>query len=135
MAIVLIIGAQLIGLVKTYPYYLDYYNALVGGPAKVYVNRNYQISWWGEGLFRAGQWLNTNGLDGSSVSIKALPNHSVGTLKSGLVVVKDEQKETDYIVENPNYSWYKSYRVPENYQLVFQEKVAGAPLVSIWKKK
>lgn len=135
LAIVLILGLQFIGLLKIYPYYLDYYNAAVGGPARVYAERNYQISWWGEGLYRAGQWLNANAPSGSTVAIKALPNHTLGKLKPDLSVVDDQVSAPDYIVENANFAWYSNYTAPSNYELVFQEKAGGAPLFGIWKKK
>ena len=55
----LLLGAvvlvQLAGIWQAYPYYLDYYNPLLGGPKKAV---NVMMVGWGEGLDQAARYLN-----------------------------------------------------------------------------
>jgi hypothetical protein len=55
----LLLGAvvlvQLAGVWQTYPYYLDYYNPLLGGPRKAV---DVMMVGWGEGLDQAARYLN-----------------------------------------------------------------------------
>lgn len=127
-----ILGYLVANMYLIYPYYLDYYNALFGGPRKVYQKRLFQLGWWGEGLEEAGHWLNQNAKSSSSVKVSAIPDHTVGKLRNDLSIVDDAK--ADYIVTNPNYEWYIS-PAPENYQIVHQVLAGGAPIVKVWEKK
>ena len=40
----------IISLATVFPYYLDYYNALAGGPANVYEHKLFVFGWWGRDL-------------------------------------------------------------------------------------
>ena len=46
---------QLVGAIQTYPYYLDYYNPLLGGSQQA---GEVMMLGWGEGLDQAAQYLN-----------------------------------------------------------------------------
>ena len=50
--------AQLAGTIQTYPYYLDYYDPLLGGPSKA---GEVMMLGWGEGLDQAAEFLNESG--------------------------------------------------------------------------
>lgn len=50
-----VIAAQMSLSTRTYPYYLTYYNLLLGGPTRA---RNVMQIGWGEGLDRAARYLN-----------------------------------------------------------------------------
>ncbi len=47
--------AQMAGVLQTYPYYLDYYNPLLGGDRKA---QEVMLVGWGEGLDQAARYLN-----------------------------------------------------------------------------
>ncbi len=49
---------QLAGTIQTYPYYLDYYDPLLGGPSKA---GEVMMLGWGEGLDQAAEFLNETG--------------------------------------------------------------------------
>lgn len=50
----LVIGSQAILTAQTYPYYLSYYNPLLGGPARA---SQVMMIGWGEGLDKAGRYI------------------------------------------------------------------------------
>ena len=54
--LVLVVGFQLVLMVRTYPYYLSYYNPLMGGSAEA---PEVMMIGWGEGLDQAARYLNT----------------------------------------------------------------------------
>ncbi|MBI3078157.1 MAG: hypothetical protein HYY85_14425, partial [Deltaproteobacteria bacterium] len=43
---------------RIHPYYLDYYNELVGGPSGVYQRHLLELAWWNEGTDEAVAYLN-----------------------------------------------------------------------------
>jgi hypothetical protein len=55
LAGIALLGGQLWGAIDTYPYYLQYYNPLLGGLRRA--QDNFQIG-WGEGLDQAARYLN-----------------------------------------------------------------------------
>lgn len=64
---VLVIALQLFGTVRTFPYYLSYYNPLVGGAARA---PDVMLIGWGEGLDQAARYLNAKP-DAEQLSVSA----------------------------------------------------------------
>jgi hypothetical protein len=54
-ALVLVVAVQALGALRTHPYYLSYYNALMGGSEKA---PRVMMVGWGEGLDQAARYLN-----------------------------------------------------------------------------
>ncbi len=52
---------------RIHPYYLDYYGELYGGPRGVAQSRAFETAWWGEGVDRAVDYVNTNAAPGARV--------------------------------------------------------------------
>jgi hypothetical protein len=67
----------LYALVSVYPYYLDYYNALAGGPSNVQENRLFEFGWWGEGVYDSLLYIEHNAPPGATVYIAAHPSINV----------------------------------------------------------
>ena len=60
---VLVLLAWLVGgTIKTYPYYLAYFNELVGGPANGYNYLSDSNIDWGQDLKGLGEYLHRNGI-------------------------------------------------------------------------
>jgi hypothetical protein len=55
-ALGLVVGLQLLGVLRTYPYYFNYYNPLLGGERAAL---EVMMVGWGEGLDRAAAYLNS----------------------------------------------------------------------------
>ena len=104
------------------PYYLSYYNSLVGGPETVYAEKLMPLGWWGEGQGAAGKWLYTNGFPNMEIGLAAMPRYvfynpgNAGTITDfeDFKSPKDalEYENYDYIVVN--YLYEITYGFNEN---------------------
>jgi len=118
--------------INYYPYYLTYYNEIVGGTGKVYQNKLFPIGWWGEGLEEASIWVSDHAQTGAKVDIQAIPNHTTGgKLRSDLVQNSDNP---DYIIVNLNSLWVAGTKIPTGYHLVKTIKSDKVPFVQIYGK-
>jgi len=127
------------------PYYLDYFNELVGGPKGVYDKRYFELGWWGEGLREAGYYLKDKAKPGSSVGLFISPPHVFPPISSLKLVSIDPNKgvykpsvKYDYVIVN----YYRVLRegfddsgIKRDYKLIYQVKADGAPLVDVYSKK
>lgn len=120
------------------PYYLDYFNELVGGVNTVYKYRLFQIGWWGQGVREAGLYLIKNAPRGSSVGLALSPVHSAPPMPALNVQVYDDRKKYDYVIVN----FYNVLRegfddslIRNNYTAVYFVKADGAILATVYKLK
>jgi predicted membrane-bound dolichyl-phosphate-mannose-protein mannosyltransferase len=115
-------------LASVHPYYLDYYNELVGGTKSVWENRLFEVGWWGEGIPRAVEHINSAAHDGATWSERGPITHTFYGLRSDLIQV---DKDADYLV----WSNIQSGELDlEGYDIDFQVKADGAPLVVVFIK-
>ena len=93
-----------------HPYYLDYYNEIVGGPKNVYRHRWFEIGWWGEGIKEAVEYVNKNASPGSYVYFKVRPSHEIAPLSPSL-------KDCGSYVDNFSIRWEGRLKAPfdDNY--------------------
>ncbi|MGA9138893.1 MAG: hypothetical protein WBZ29_01625, partial [Methanocella sp.] len=68
-----------VSLISVYPYYLDYYNALAGGPRGAYDHNSFEFGWWGEGVRAAMGYVESTAPQGSSVLMVTLPDDPTNT--------------------------------------------------------
>lgn len=119
--------------ITIHPYYLDYYNELVGGPKNVAAKKLFPIAWWGEGLKEAVDWVNKNAESGSKIFINSSPDHTGGKLRDDLVKSKED---ADYIIINQAAEIYWGAKIDEEkYHEIYQVKAMGAPIIKIYQKK
>jgi len=63
-------------LVRTHPYYLDYFGEQVGGAGNVAARGWFETAWWGEGVDRAVAYVNANAAPGARVDRQCIePAH------------------------------------------------------------
>ena len=123
-----------------HPYYLDYYNGLVGGPKKVYEKRLFDFGYWGEGLRGAFFYLNKQAeKKKTNVYYKIVPVHVIPPASKNLKKV-DPIEKADYVIINPTGEWvdvtnYLDYDFPQNFKKVYEETVMDTPIVSIYKRR
>ncbi len=116
-----------------HPYYLTYYNELVGGSNNVYNNKLFPIGWWGEGVEEACQWVSNEAKSNSHVFINTIPDHTKGDkLRKDLIITSEDP---DYIIINLNNIWYNQNEVDNQYELVHTIKSANVPFIQIYKRK
>jgi len=124
------------------PYYLDYYNGLVGGPAHVAEGRLFNIGWWGEGTYSAVKYVEATAPAGSSVYVLAMPNHQVHFygLKNDYVCpdIKGDYAvpgNPDYVVDNFfTREYFNATFNRSNYELVYVSSVQNATLTEVYKR-
>jgi len=119
------------------PYYLDYFNELVGGVNTVYKYKLFQIGWWGQGIGEAGAYVVKNAKDGSTVGLAVSPLTSAPPMPKLKVQKYDNRKEYDYVIVN-HYNilreGFDETDIKKKYRPVYFVKANNAILVTVYKK-
>jgi len=131
---------SLFTLHRYYPYYLDYYNLTVGGPKKVYEENLLEFGWWGEGLYEAVEFVNSDAKEGDKVVFAVTPYHTLPKLREDLILHISPIQYGEYVVVNSQYErysikWLNRLKAGEefkDYKLVKTVEVKEAPLVKIY---
>ena len=125
-------------LIRITPYYLDYFNILVGGTKNVYEKRLFQLGWWGQGIREAGLYLENNAPSGSRIGLAVDPVESMPKSKKLMLSNYSDSKVYDYVVVG----YYRITRlglddsiIKNNYNLIYSVKADGASLVWVYKFK
>ena len=132
-----ILGWLAFSLFSYYPYYLDYYNELVGGISGA-AQSGYDVSWWGEGQREAALWLKTNAPPDSSLALYVTPKYvfpvyfgrqfKIFPFDSGI-------QEADYLVVSRDQYPLLAAEISESYHPVYDVRVRGVSLLSIFARK
>ncbi|MCL5438713.1 MAG: glycosyltransferase [Patescibacteria group bacterium] len=133
-----IIVYLLISLWYVKPYYLDYFNEVVGGTETVYRSNLFQTGWWGQGEREAGLFLKNSAPQGSNVGLALSPEHTFPRFESLKYSMWAENKKYDFVVVNNYHIIRDSFddsAIRKNYNLVYQVKADGATLVYVYKSK
>lgn len=125
-----------IEMVRVFPYYLDYYNQLIGGASGA-IERGYDFSWWGEGQREAGLWMNDNLPASSSAGLIVTPKYVFPNLNQGIKMTGfvDEKSDAQYLAVS--WSNYKvlSKDFINKHEIIYQAMVDGQTLVYVLRKK
>lgn len=119
------------------PYFLNYYNELVGGQKGVYEKKYFHLGWWGDGMRQAGIYLEKNANKNSTIGLAVNPPKSFPTSKRLKLELYSEHKQYDYVVVNYYHVLREGFddsEIKKNYELDYQVISAGAPIVSIYKR-
>ncbi|MCL4418577.1 glycosyltransferase [Patescibacteria group bacterium] len=120
------------------PYYLDYFNELVGGTGTVYKYNLFQMGWWGQGEREAGLYLRKNAFQGSDVGLALSPEHTFPRFDNLKYSIWSANKKYDFIVVNHYHiirDGFDDSIIRKNYNLAYRVKADGATLVYVYKKK
>ena len=130
------IGYSFLILYRITPYYLDYFNEVVGGAKNVYENRLFQLGWWGQGIREAAYYLEKNAKPGSKIGIALSPSHVMPSLRYMKVEKYNAAEKYNYVVVN----FYNVLRegfddrqIRKIYKTVYEVNADGAKLVSVYK--
>lgn len=127
-----------IAIIRISPYYLDYYNELVGGSKNVYNEKLFQMGWWGQGVREAGLYLERNAGKGSTVGIAISPIHVMYPLPDLKVAKYSNKNLYDYVVVNyfnVLRERFDDSQIRSNYIRVYSVLADGASLVDVYRKK
>jgi len=132
--------------ISIHPYYLDYYNFLIGGPKNVQENNLLEFDWFGEGNKEAIEWINRNAELHASIGTKWNPDYDLNGWRSDLqaqnVIYQNFTGEPSYWMINHRYKQYDEndprevakYNL-ENYKLVHTIKAGNGELGWIYKHR
>lgn len=129
---------MLIILKNISPYYLDYFNIVVGGTKSVYQNRTFQLGWWGQGIREAGLYISSNAKKGSKIGLALSPITSMPQLKEFDIKKYDDKGIYDYIIinyYNVLREGFDDSKIKLHYKTVYNVKADGANLVTVYKRK
>lgn len=128
----------LISLKTVTPYYLDYFNELVGGTKTVYDHRLFQLGWWGEGVGPATEYISR--LENKKVNVAIdgyQPMYVMPTKKNITPILFDKNRTSDYVIV-PYFNivrlGFDENFVKAHYKFIHAIYVDGAPFVKIYKK-
>src|SRR3989344_5047163 len=120
------------------PYYIDYFNGIVGGTKGVFKSRSFQIGWWGEGIREAGMYIQHHTPQGAKIGIALSPSHVFPPIENRFVEKYQENKTYDYVVVN----YYNILRegfddrqINKNYDPIYRVDAGGAILATVYKRK
>jgi hypothetical protein len=154
----------LVTAVSVCPYYLDYYNALAGGPKNVAENRLFKFGWWGEGIKESMDWVGSNAPAHATVIMLTCPedqanmiffmhdqvyffpwliteggtNKAYNFTREPYVTTyqgKSVQVQPDYVILNYKAEVDEKITLDDTaYVIVHQSTVQGVPLATVYHR-
>lgn len=125
-------------LIKITPYYLEYFNIVVGGTKNVYEKKLFQLGWWGQGIKEAANYLISNAPKGSRIGVAISPINSLPTLPNFNVYEYKDEQQYDYIMVNYFHVLREGFddsSIKLNYKEIYNVKADNAHLVTVYKRK
>lgn len=135
--------------VKFHPYYLDYFNELIGGPRGA-AARRVPVGFWGEGVKEAVDYVNKTAPQGSLVQFAVSQPNFIPKLRSDLVRAKPILPENLQLLNDPT-TYQKELagdnkladfivryqvdvpNVEKYYSTFYQSKVLDYPLATVYR--
>lgn len=118
------------------PYYLDYFNELVGGVNTVFKYNLFQIGWWGQGEREAGLYLKRNAPKDSRIGLAISPEHTFPKFDGLKYFTWSPQGKYDYVVVNHYHvirDGFNDSMIRQKYKPSYLVKASDAILVTVYK--
>lgn len=128
----------LVTLIRITPYYLEYFNIVVGGTRNVYEKKLFQIGWWGQGIKEAANYLIKNAPKNSRIGYAISPINSLPALPNLRAEEYRDIQQYDYVLVNYFHVLRERFddsKIRLNYRALYSVKVDGATLVTVYKRK
>lgn len=125
-------------LVKISPYYLDYFNEVVGGNNFVYKNKLFQMGWWGQGIYEAASYISSHTNEKVTVALNGTqPTLVMPYYKNLTVVDYNKFKNADYVIV-PYFDTvrlgFDEQKLLSSYHVVYVVHIDKAALVKVYKR-
>ena len=133
----LLTGYMFITLLQISPYYLDYYNELVGGTNTVYKHKLFFIGEWGQGLRNPGIYVATHASKKDVIGLALNPKTTLFQSEALKYETFDPKKKYDYVIVNTFNILRLGFDddvLQNDYKVVYTEKVNGAVLAQVYKR-
>ncbi|HUB08141.1 MAG TPA: glycosyltransferase family 39 protein [Myxococcales bacterium] len=115
-----------------HPYYLDYFNEILGGPAGIQRGRTIELSWWGEGVTNLVRWVNANAPEGARIREELAPDFDAPQLRADLTRVRGG--DADYLVEN-DFGFANERGPGPGWELVHAERAGNQDIGWVYRRK
>jgi len=128
----------LVVLIRISPYYIDYFNIVVGGSKGVYEKKLFHLGWWGEGIKEATTYLKKNAPKNSTVGAAVMPLTSIPPVTSLLITEYNDKNKYDYVMVgyfNIIREKFDSKNVTQNYFPIYDVLADGAKVITVYKHK
>jgi hypothetical protein len=127
-------------LLQMSPYYLAYYNELVGGTKNVYENRLFLIGWFGDGLKYPGIYLAQNAKHNSKIGLAINPFTVTSIYRTPSLQYEqfEQNKQYDYVVVNYYHvirSGFDESQLKRDYEIVYTEKAGNTDYAHVYKRR
>lgn len=125
-------------LYRISPYYIDYFNVIVGGAKNVYEKRLFQLGWWGEGAKEAAYYIKDHAPKGYTVGVAHQPFASVPQLEGLKIEDYNPNKQYDYVIVGFFHiirHGFEDSNIRKNYVSIYSVKADGARIMEVYKKK
>jgi 4-amino-4-deoxy-L-arabinose transferase-like glycosyltransferase len=118
---------------RIHPYYLDYYNELVGGPAGAAASKSFETAWWGEGVDRAVDYVNAHAAPNAVVHRDCIEPAHLAWFRGDLwtPMTPDPTKAEWIVAYQPA---VRRCPVPPDAKAVFTVDAQGAPLAIVYRR-
>lgn len=121
---------------RIHPYYIDYYGEHIGGPRGA--AGRFELGWWGEGIDRAMDHLNTHAAPSARVDKRRLVPSHVTWMRADLwspqiTTGPWPSPQADWVLVN-ELSW-KPFTPPPDLELTLEVSAQGAPLVRVYRRR
>jgi hypothetical protein len=124
----LVVGIVAIASARVHPYYLDYYNEIVGGATGAYQKRWLETGWWGEGIDSAVAWINANVPQGASVGYRGMVSHTFTGLRTD---IRKQDHGPDFLLTT---DLKPGRETPAGYTEAYSIRVGQAPIAIVFKR-
>lgn len=126
---------------KIHPYYLNYYNELVGGAKGVAAKNWFDLGFYGEGIKEATEFVNQTAPNGSIIHYEVIPDDAPYLDRPRLIrydAIRDRERGFDYLIINQNaLKNEQKRRVSEapGLEKIYAVKADGAEFAWVYKRK
>jgi hypothetical protein len=141
----IIITSELISAVRIHPFYLEYFNALVGGTKGVVAHKFFESGWYGEAIYPLFDFVNQNAPANSFIESRLSAWPGLADLKHNLRPdLKVQGIEganplgADFVVRvghERNDQFYRWNPNPEIYEKVHDVLAMGGSIGDVWRRK
>jgi hypothetical protein len=135
---ILLTGYMFIILLQITPYYLDYYNELVGGTNGVYKHKLFFLGEWGQGLRNPGMYVATHAAKDDVIGLALNPKTTLYQSPQLTYENFDAKRQYDYVIVNTFNVLRLGFDeniLQKDYRIVYEEKADNAVLARVYKHK
>lgn len=134
-----VVSYLLLVLFKVSPYYLDYFNEIIGGNNYVYQHKLFQMGWWGQGIEEAAVYISQHERKIVTVAVDgAQPATVMPRLWNIKTVYYNKEADFDYVIVpyfNVVRLGFPEEELSEKYMEYYDVMVDKAKLVKVYRRK